>query len=274
MTPHFQSNALYQVSKFASGELQVTLTGIISEGVEGNVTIKGSILSSDNLMELLLLVEAIRNSSPLQPIVLEMPYCAYSRQDRRCTNGEALSSKVFAQLINSCNFYRVVTVDNHSYVSTALIDRCYDIPAADILTNAAVAGTLPMYEYAYAVSPDAGALKKVQVCCNAIFLKMLRADKLRSLTNGTISDTIIHLPPNTSLKNTKVLIIDDICQGGRTFIELAKAIKAIEPTCEVHLYVSHGFFDRGLDDMIAAGISHFYTTDSVCTLQHRQLTML
>ena len=274
MTPHFKITGKYNVSKFASGELQVTLVNLRTHDDDDDIRIKGSILSSDNLMELLLLVEAIRNSSPSQPIVLEMPYCAYSRQDRRCTNGEALSSKVFAQLINSCNFYKVYTFDNHSHVSTALIDRCFDVPVTDILAIAISSKKLRISDYSYLVAPDAGALKKVQACCKATDTKLLRADKLRSLVNGSISDTIIHLPPDTSLKNTKVLIIDDICQGGRTFIELAKAIKVIEPTCEVHLYVSHGFFDRGLDDMIAAGISHFYTTDSVCTLQHPQLTIL
>ena len=274
MTPHFKITGGYTVSKFASGELQVTLVSLHTYEDDDDIHIKGSILSSDNLMELLLLVEAIRHHNPTTPIVLNMPYCAYSRQDRRCSSKEALSSKVFAQLINSCNFYKVYTFDNHSYVSTALIDRCFDVQVAKLLTTVAVSNKLTISDYSYLVAPDAGALKKVQACCKATNIKLLRADKLRSLTDGAISDTIIHLPPDASLKNTKVLIIDDICQGGRTFIELAKAIKAIEPTCEVHLYVSHGFFDRGLDDMIAAGISHFYTTDSVCTIQHRQLTIL
>lgn len=272
MTPHFKITGEYTVSKFASGELQVALVSLYDDN--DDIRIKGSILSSDNLIELLLLVEVIRHHNHTIPIVLSMPYCAYSRQDRRCSSEEALSSKVFAQLINSCNFYKVYTFDNHSYVSTALIDRCFDVSVAKVFATTITSDKLPISDYSYLVAPDAGALKKVQACCEATNTKLLRADKLRSLTDGAISDTIIHLPPDASLKDTKVLIIDDICQGGRTFIELAKAIKAIESTCEVHLYVSHGFFDRGLDDMIAAGISHFYTTDSVCTLQHQQLTIL
>ncbi len=264
----------YEVTKFPSNEIQVTHSPVFTS-IIGKATITGSILSSDHIIELLQLVETIRFERPEVQLTLVMPYCAYSRQDRRCNLGESFSLKVFAQLINSCNFHKVLTWDNHSDVSTALINNCINASVAQILTQAdrlliknnkpgQITESLFSDIYDFLISPDAGANKKVFECSKAFNIPMLRADKVRDTKTGNILETVMYATAE-QLDGKTVLIVDDIVQGGRTFEELAKAIKAIQPNCTVHLYTTHGFFSHQfrMSYLQTAGISKFITTDSV-----------
>lgn len=273
LTPNFTlSSGSYSVMKFPSGEIQVTLIEAPTNSY--NLTILGSILSSDHLMELLQL-RATLSKEDYKSIRFIMPYCAYSRQDRVCNPGEAFSLKIFANLINSCEFSLVNTFDNHSLVSTALINNCVDAQVYEIFRRSVWVDntTLDLEQYNYFISPDAGANKKIQACSKEFNIPMLRADKLRDTTTGRILETIIYATP-AQLNNSTVLIIDDICDGGRTFIELANAIHKISPTCVVNLYITHGFFSKGVEPLLSAGISHIYTTKSVCKISHPNLTVL
>lgn len=247
----------YSVFKFPAGEVQVTLTSIlVPSGCE--LTITGSVTSSDNIMELLMVVDALRRDG-FDDLYLIMPYCAYSRQDRVCNRGESFSLKVFTNLINSCEFKGIITYDNHSDVTTALLDNCSDAPVHMILQDQDV---LDVTKYDAVVSPDAGANKKVFKCAQMFNVPMIRADKVRNTRTGAIMGTDVYVQAE-DIKDTRILIIDDICEGGRTFIELAKALKTIEPTVTIDLFVTHGFFSKGMEGLQEAGISQLYTTDSV-----------
>lgn len=247
----------YKVFKFPAGEIQVQITETLVN-VGSDVTIVGSVTNSDHIMELLQLNEAL-SAEGYENIHLIMPYCAYSRQDRRCNIGESLSLKVFTNLINSCKFKTVTTYDNHSDVATALLDNCTNVPVHSILYGEPL---LNLRQYDYFISPDAGANKKVFECSKMFNVQMLRADKVRDTRTGKILETQI-FADNRHLDNTKLLIIDDICDGGRTFIELAKAIKKVSKLTEIHLFVTHGFFSKGVEPLVEAGISRIITTDSV-----------
>lgn len=254
MKPNFSlANGSYTIHKFHSGELQVTTD---ADNFASNI-ITGSVLSSDHIIELLQLVEALRYHGTAV-LDLIMPYCAFSRQDRRCNPGEAFSLKVFTDIINSCGFNRITTYDNHSDVATALIDNCSNKSVFDIMYNT----FNEVGCYHYLVSPDAGSNKKVQHLATNNHIPMIRADKIRDTLSGEITHTEVFATAE-QLNGTTVLIVDDICAGGRTFIELAKALKAIQPNCTIHLFVTHGFFQFGFEDLIQAGISKFITTDSV-----------
>lgn len=264
MEPNFKlSTGSYKVFKFPSGELQVQL--IEAPSTDYSLTITGSILSSDNLMELLQL-RSILTKQDYKDTTLVMPYCAYSRQDRICNKGESLSIKIFCNLINFLEFTKVYTYDNHSDVSTALINNCINIHVKYIIKS------IDLSNYDYFISPDAGANKKVFECSKEFKIPMLRADKTRDVSTGKILETVIYAKPE-QLENSTVLIIDDICQGGRTFEELSKAIKALAPTCTIHLYTTHGFYSNGLDSLRAAGIDKFITTDSVYTLKEKDVLL-
>lgn len=253
----------YKVFKFPTGEVQVTLTKYYPKRTQ--TTITGSVLSSDNLMELLQLNDALIRAG-YKEIHLIMPYCAYSRQDRVCNPGESFSLRVFAQLINSCNFASVTTWDNHSDVSTALINNCTNIHVKDLIEP------VSNNEYDYLVSPDAGANKKVFDLSKRMKIPMIRADKIRDTATGNIIDTQVYTTKE-QIEGKRLLIVDDICAGGRTFKELAQKLKSIA-NCNIDLYVTHGFFNNSvdvIDSLVDSGISDIHTTHNPYKLEHSRL---
>lgn len=254
----------YSVHKFHSGEIQVTLN--LDVEILDNCTITGSILSSDHIIELLQLVEALRHKGHYY-LNLIMPYCAFSRQDRRCNTGDSFSLKVFTNLINSCKFDSVTTYDNHSNVATALIDNCVDIPTSE---SSYLANVDKFYDFY--ISPDAGANKKVLECSKKFQIPMIRADKSRDPLTMEITGTEVFATAE-QLNGATVLIIDDILAGGRTMIELAKSLKEIQPNVTIHIFITHMFADYGFKLMIDAGISKFITTDSVVYSVHSKETI-
>ena len=111
------------------------------------------------------------------------------------------------------------------------------------------------------VSPDAGAYKKVfDVAKEFKIEKIITATKVRDVKTGKILRT--EIPVLDQHRNLKYVIVDDICDGGRTFIELAKAIKDSRPTAEIYLIVTHGIFSAGFDEL-KKYITEVYCTNSV-----------
>jgi len=242
----------YTKSIFQSGELNIQVIG----NYNFDSTITGSPQSSDDIMELLCLVDALRRSHTTE-LSLVMPYCMYSRDDRVCLPGQQLGAAVFAQLINSCNFLSVTTIDNHSDVITALINNCCNISKLDIFNRPI--GATDLSDYDYIVAPDAGSIKGLQQLSTHFQVPMLRADKTRNLITGNISGTVVYCD---DLDNANVIIIDDIIAGGRTMLELAKSLK-LKGAGNITVFCTHGFFSSGIDNMIKAGVTKFITTNSV-----------
>jgi len=245
----------YNVSKFNAGEINVQLEDHHYTNSFITISITGNITSSDDIMELLLLNDAIERKYVYERKILNMFYAPYSRQDRVCNDGEALSIKVFANLINSCNFDTVYTKNNHSDVSTALINNCIDLELHNIVPKNLV------LDYDFFISPDAGANKKTFKLSQKYNIPMIQADKTRDTKTGDITGTIVHSDWQ-SIGTSRVLIVDDICDGGRTFLELAKALKELEVE-HVDLYITHGIFANGLEAMKEAGIEKFFTSNNL-----------
>jgi ribose-phosphate pyrophosphokinase len=110
------------------------------------------------------------------------------------------------------------------------------------------------------VSPDAGAYKKVfDVAQEFRISNIVTATKVRDLKTGAILRT--EVPTLDQHEDLKYIIIDDICDGGRTFIELAKAIKEQRPTAKVYLVVTHGIFSAGYSEL-GHYFEEIYTTNS------------
>jgi ribose-phosphate pyrophosphokinase len=255
----------YTKSVFTGGEVNIKIK-TFTENIPAfeRVVIKGNIKSSENLMELLLLKDAFDNAYDYFSIKLKMPYVPYARQDRVCNPGEALSIKVFANVINSMGFDNVVTYDNHSDVSTALINNCVNFSVKELIQHTMGIKSTPnrdLFEKDFVVSPDAGANKKVFEVSKMLSIPMIRADKTRDLETGDITGTVVYVD---DLTDKSVLIIDDICDGGRTFIELAKVLKE-KGASEVTLFVTHGIFSKGTDVLFENGIDKVITTNSFYT---------
>lgn len=214
---------------------------------------------SSKLMRLMLSVDALKRMTyESVPIELLIPYFPYARQDRVCVEGEALGASVMAQFINNLGFSKVTIWDAHSEVSVALLNRAVNVPQVelvakcDLLEAELVSGNLTL------VSPDAGAAKKTLKIAETFNpqIEVIQAHKVRNLKTGQIEATEVQ--GNVSGKN--ILIADDICDGGRTFVELAKVLKA-KGAAEVSLFITHGIFSKGLT-VFEGLIDAIYTTDS------------
>ena len=244
---YFIDGINYDYSKFPGGEIHVRIPKKISR-----CTIKASICGSDDLMTVLLLNDAAKRAGAMY-VSLELMYIPYAQQDRICESGEALSVKIMADLINSCGFNRVTVYDPHSYVSTALINNCKIVEVADILTSAKFQSKLDGL-IDVLVAPDAGAYKKVLNVSRFGDVPVVHATKNR--VNGEVQSVTLH----GDVAGKNCLVIDDICVGGRTFIELGKALKDAGAG-DLSLYVTHGIFSKGLDELNLY-YKKIYSTDS------------
>lgn len=220
-------------------------------------TIWAQIQNGDDVMRLLNIVDALRRIDKT-PIRLFLPYLPYSRQDRVCNDGESFALGVFAKLINSLNFERVTIADPHSDVSTALIENVEVLNQVDIINEFITFSNRILNSFKF-VAPDAGSNKKIaKLASYFAHHDFIRADKLRNLDTGEIKETIVYAD---NLTGQNIAIVDDICDGGRTFIELAKVLKA-KGAERVILFVTHGIFSKGFGPLLENGIDEIYTTNS------------
>jgi len=233
----------FETVNFSGGEKHIKL----KTTVPATITIETQIKSSDCIMKLLLATDALKRQGA-KDISLIMPYVPYGRQDRIMVQGEPLSIKVFTDLINVQSYKEVYTLDNHSAVTGALIDRNIEIDNSRILS-------MLFLQNGIIVSPDAGSLKKCTKIAGKFGLKLVLASKIRDVKTGEIRATKVQCQ---DLKGLPCYIIDDICDGGKTFIELAKILKK-RGAGKIILYVSHGIFSKGIS-LIEKYINEIYTT--------------
>lgn len=228
--------------KFPAGESLVQVDGERFRSPVVSAEIELHFRGNDDLIELALLTDAVRRMYPtLQSVTLKMPYFPYARQDRVCNPGESLSAKVIADLINSLNFTKVHCMDLHSTVSQALINNLQHHDLTEVARY--MVRHLPD---AILVSPDAGAAKKVFEFAKVhLYRRVIVADKVRDTATGAITDTRI-LDTAPVPDGADLLIMDDICDGGRTFIELAAKLRQLT-NGKIYLYVTHGIFSKGAD---------------------------
>jgi ribose-phosphate pyrophosphokinase len=238
---------------FPGGEVGVKISDLPTCRDEVNITC--SLVNSDDVMKLLMLTDALRRAG-YSKIRLIMYYVPYARQDRVMTSGESLSIKVFADLINSQNYLSVVILDPHSEVVSALLDRVSILDSSIYMRKVFVA---LRSENFILVSPDLGASKKIGTLAKNMGYtgEIIQALKTRDPATGIISgvETIQEVP-----KGSNLLIVDDICDGGATFIQLAKMLKS-KGAGKVYLSVTHGIFSKG-EDCLKGYIDGVYCTNS------------
>lgn len=227
---------------FPAGERGVLLDAV---NIDRSIyTVQCNFRNSDSIIDLLLETDAARRTYPNAKIDLLIPYFPYARQDRVMQLGESHSLKVIANLINSLNFNNVVVVDPHSDVVEALVDRLTIVTQTEAIER--TIGKNKLLEYNYFIAPDAGALKKVYKTSTKHNIPVICAQKTRDVTSGAITGIKVNSEDYANAMFKRALIIDDICDGGRTFIELRKELPH---TTTVDLFVTHGIFSAGLDKL-------------------------
>ena len=234
----------YKLTQFSAGELHPQIQDYVPIGNIESISIKPTAYNPTFIVELSLLVNALRYEFRMStPIDLDLPYVPYSRQDRVCAQGDAFGLKVFADQINALNFNLVAIFDAHSDVAPALINNCIHRETKDLFAlNPGF-----YYNYSHLVSPDAGAYKKVTSIASLIDLPVIPALKTRDASTGRLSNTIL---VTDGVENpSRLLVVDDIADGAYTFILLGKELKKAFPSTSVDLYVSHGIFSKGTDEL-------------------------
>lgn len=200
---------------------------------------------SDDIVDLLLVTDAVRNLITPQPeLVLCLTYIPFARQDRRVNPGEAHALKVFANLVNSLNFKYVYVADPHSDVCEAVFNNLIIRPQwelAEEYIRTAVPGRVT-----HILAPDVGATKKAEKLAKKLGLPMLVANKRRDPKTGQIIAFELLDDQSQVGRFDHVLVVDDICDGGGTFLPIPSLFK--NGPC-VSLYVTHGIFSKGIQDL-------------------------
>lgn len=239
-------------STYPGGEEYVRVTDYVLVPV--HIDIKAHIKSSADVMKLVMFMDAVdRVASPKSTVYLNIPYMPYARQDRVCQRGESLSIAAFAKILNSLNFDRVVTLDVHSNVTGALINNLVHKDLLQVFPSEVVAHR-PLL-----IAPDAGARSRVELLARKFNLEFIALNKKRHAA-GKITFSNPDAP--TKGLPEHCLVVDDICDGGATFIELLRGIGHTDSLPKIDLWVTHGIFSKGLKPLFDAGYRNIYTTNS------------
>lgn len=271
----------FKISSFPDGQqsIQVLETQTIGyndfPGI-GRVKIKSRLNSFKDLELIIGATHALRELG-VEDIDLYIPYCLGGRSDRKFSQGGFNYIKnVIAPIINLQKFRQVEIMDPHSDVLEACIDHFKKIDNSEVVGFAFddyfnELGIPEDFSNVRLVSPDAGALKKVYHISEEFGLKheIVIAAKHRDPVSGQITHTSVPLSVHDADKD--LFIIDDICDGGRTFIEIAKAIKqtrnlssVVHPSQygKIFLIVTHGIFSAGFEEL-GEHFDGIYCTNSI-----------
>lgn len=257
--------------QFPGGEIGVDINfdgDFSTEHKAERIWIDARMQTPGDIMALVMTVDALRRAyHHVKDIALYMPYVPYARQDRVCNRGESLSIAAFAKIINSLGFSTVEIIDPHSPVTPALIDRCVVTEQYDVFHE-----IYPSWREVYIVAPDAGATKKCEDFAKRVGAAgVITCSKTRELSTGKITG----LTCEAAVSGLKLLVLDDICDGGRTFIELSDLFD--KKAAKLDLAVTHGIFSKGVECVLVK-YDHVYTTNSyrgdINTLDWEGLTII
>lgn len=203
------------ITKFSDGELGVQY----NESIRGDYVfiVQDTSAPSDNLMELLLMIDAARRASAYK-VICVIPYYGYARQDRKDKPRVAIASKLIANLLVAAGADRVITMDLHA----PQIQGYFDIPV-DHLDSSAIfipyiqKLNLPNLTFA---APDVGSTNRTREVASFFNADMVICDKHRKRANEIASMTLIG-----DVTDRNVVLIDDICDTGGTLAKAAGMIK-------------------------------------------------
>ncbi len=262
--------------QFSGGERHVQFDEATLNSLHGTVFIRARISCSNDLMDYLLLENILLNQN--LTINLEIPYFPYARQDRVCAVGQAFSLDVITRLLSinanqkagAGKQGKVTVWDCHSDVTTALLSantsftEVMNISPLEIIQQSTELCSLLKDEKAVLICPDKGAKVRTQMIADGINQKRqqpittIQCDKKRDPASGKILGLEVHA---TDLSGLTAIITDDICDGGATFIEIAKELRQLNCS-KIVLYVTHGIFSKGTE-VFDGLIDQIFTSDSL-----------
>ncbi len=218
------------IKRFADGEIYIE----INENIRGNsvfVIQSTSNPANDNLMELLLVIDALKRSSA-KNVTAVIPYFGYARQDRKVAPRTSISAKVVANLISNAGANRVVTVDLHA----GQIQGFFDMPVDNLFTTPLFAKYIKRKfsnKKLICVSPDVGGVQRTRGLATRIKADLAIIDKRRPAPGKSQVMNIIG-----NVKNKTCIIVDDIIDSGGTIVNAVEALKKSGAN-EVYVFITH-----------------------------------
>lgn len=239
--------------KFSDGEIKVE----INESVRGKtVVVLGSIKSSEDIMELMMVGDAMRRSSAREIITL-LPYIPYMRQDRKDVARTAIGARVIANMIQSAGFNQVITLDLHA----AQIEGFFNIPTTHINGESIFCPFLnDNYDLSdvMIVSPDVGGAKRAKKFASNLKVPLAIINKEREMANHVSSMELIG-----DVTGKKVIIVDDMVDTAGSLTKAAETLLENGAT-EVMSCITHGVLSgSALDRIRDSKLTKLYITDSI-----------
>ncbi len=243
------------IRKFSDGEIYIE----INENIRGNsIFIIQSISSpaNDNLMELLLCIDALKRSSA-KNITAVIPYFGYSRQDRKVVPRTSISAKLVSNLITKAGADRIVTVDLHA----GQIQGFFDIPVDNLFSTPIFAKHIKRKiknKNLICVAPDVGGVERARALGRKLDVGLAIIDKRRPAPGKS---QVMNVIGNVNGKTC--IIIDDIIDSGGTIVNAAQALKK-RGAKEVHVYVTHGVLSgEAVNKIKKSKIKNLVVTDTI-----------
>ena len=243
------------IRKFSDGEIYIE----INENIRGNsIFIIQSVSSpaNDNLMELLLCIDALKRSSA-KNITAVIPYFGYARQDRKVVPRTSISAKLVSNLITKAGADRIVTVDLHA----GQIQGFFDIPVDNLFATPIFSRHIKRKiksKNLICVAPDVGGVERARALGRKLDIGLAIIDKRRPAPGKS---QVMNVIGNVNGKTC--IVVDDIIDSGGTIVNAAAALIK-RGAKEVHVYVTHGVLSGEAAEKIKKSkIKNLVVTDTI-----------
>ena len=243
------------IKKFSDGEIYIE----INENIRGNSIFVIQSVSSpanDNLMELLLCIDALKRSSA-KNITAVIPYFGYARQDRKVVPRTSISAKLVSNLITKAGADRVVTIDLHA----GQIQGFFDIPVDNLFATPIFARHVRKKiknKNLICVAPDVGGTERARALGKFLNAGLAIIDKRRPAPGKSEVMNVIG-----NVKGKTCIIVDDIIDSGGTIVNAANALTD-RGAKEVHVYITHGVLSgKAVQKIKSSKIKRLVITDTI-----------
>ena len=243
------------IKRFADGEVYVE----INENIRGNsifVVQSTSNPANDNLMELLICIDALRRSSA-KNITAVIPYFGYARQDRKVAPRTAISAKLVSNLITNAGANRILSVDLHA----GQIQGFFDIPVDNLFATPIFARYIKKkikLNNIICVAPDVGGVERTRALSRRINSSIAIIDKRRPTAGKSEVMNIVG-----NVKNKNCIIVDDIIDSGGTIVNAVQALKS-KGAKDVYVFITHAVLSgEAVVKIEKSKIKKLITTDTI-----------
>ena len=245
------------VGRFSDGEIRVRIQETV-RGADVFVIQPTCPPVNDNLMELLILIDAVRRASA-RKVIAVVPYYGYARQDRKHTGRVPITARMIANLIERAGADRLLTMDLH----VGQIQGFFDIPVDNLRSDWLFADYLQRTQENLAgsviVSPDAGGTVRARMVAERVNLPLAILEKRRSSDGSDVQ--VMNVIGEVNEK--RAILVDDILSTGGTLVKAADTLIAHGAT-EVSAYCTHGIFcGNALENLEASPLKRVVVTNTI-----------